>query len=248
MTEAEWLASSNPDEMIVAMAPERLSDRKLRLFLVGCCRRRWELFADGRLTSLLDVADQFAEGKVSLIELEGASVSAFREMQRAREEISELQQYRTGEIAGESARAMWITCFPDTDNLRQFGAPIPGCLAGSAAANLARAHAWSRDDIRADLAATQRTINAEVAAQAALLRCVAGNPFRPVTIEPNWRTSTIVGLASGIYQDRAFDRLLILADALEDAGCDSADILSHCRSDGPHARGCWVVDAVLGKS
>jgi hypothetical protein len=80
-----------------------------------------------------------------------------------------------------------------------------------------------------------------------LLRCIAGNPFRPVVCEPPWRTSAVVGLAEGIYADRAFDRLPILADALEEAGCDSADILAHCRGGGPHARGCWVVDLVLGK-
>lgn len=88
----------------------------------------------------------------------------------------------------------------------------------------------------------------ERAEQADLVREVFGNPFRPVTIDPNWRTSTIVGLATGIYVDRAFDRLSILADALEDAGCDQPDILAHCRADGEHARGCWVIDAVLGKS
>ena len=80
-----------------------------------------------------------------------------------------------------------------------------------------------------------------------LLRCIFGNPFRPATLDPAWRTSTVVALARGIYDDRAFDRLPILADALQDAGCDSADILNHCRDAGPHARGCWVVDLVLGK-
>ncbi|QEL16013.1 hypothetical protein [Limnoglobus roseus] len=80
------------------------------------------------------------------------------------------------------------------------------------------------------------------------MRCVFGNPFRPVAFSPAWRTSTAVGLAEGIYADRAFDRLLILADALQDAGCGDADILGHCRGTGPHVRGCWVVDLVLGKS
>jgi hypothetical protein len=76
---------------------------------------------------------------------------------------------------------------------------------------------------------------------------VFGNPFRPVSLDPSWRTSTVVSLAEGIYADRAFDRLPILADALQDAGCDHADILNHCRSDGVHVRGCWVVDLLLGK-
>jgi hypothetical protein len=81
-----------------------------------------------------------------------------------------------------------------------------------------------------------------------LVRCIFGNPFRPATLDPAWRTDTVVALARGIYDDRAFDRLPILADALQDAGCDNDDILNHCRDAGPHARGCWVVDLVLGKS
>jgi hypothetical protein len=80
------------------------------------------------------------------------------------------------------------------------------------------------------------------------LRCIVGNPFRPVALDPSWLTTTVVQLACGIYDDRAFDRLPILADALQDAGCDSDSVLSHCRDAGPHARGCWVVDLLLGKA
>jgi hypothetical protein len=69
----------------------------------------------------------------------------------------------------------------------------------------------------------------------------------PITIDPRWQTSTVIDLARIIYDERAFDRMPILADALMDAGCDSEDILNHCRSDGPHVRGCWVVDLILGK-
>jgi hypothetical protein len=81
-----------------------------------------------------------------------------------------------------------------------------------------------------------------------LLHEIIGNPFRPVAVQPAWLTSTVVELARGIYAERAFDRLPILADALQDAGCEDEDILAHCRDGDPHARGCWVVDLVLGKS
>jgi hypothetical protein len=81
-----------------------------------------------------------------------------------------------------------------------------------------------------------------------IIRDIFGNPFRPVTVDPAWLTSTVVALATGIYTERAFDRMPILADALMDAGCANADVLNHCRSDGPHVRGCWVVDLLLGKS
>ena len=58
-------------------------------------------------------------------------------------------------------------------------------------------------------------------------RDIFGNPFRPVAVDPAWLTSTAVGVARGIYDDRAFDRLPILADALQDAGCENADILDN---------------------
>jgi hypothetical protein len=83
--------------------------------------------------------------------------------------------------------------------------------------------------------------------QAEILRDLIPHPFRPVTCDPAWRTSTVLALAQGIYDERAFDRMPILADALQDAGCDSADILDHCRGPGPHVRGCWVVDLILSK-
>jgi hypothetical protein len=80
-----------------------------------------------------------------------------------------------------------------------------------------------------------------------LLREIFGNPFRPVTFSPAWRTDTAVSLARTMYDAREFSAMPILADALQDAGCDNDDILNHCRGDGPHVRGCWVVDLVLGK-
>jgi hypothetical protein len=85
-----------------------------------------------------------------------------------------------------------------------------------------------------------------LATQAELLRCVVGTPFRPLCVDSPL-TRTVAALAQGIYDERSFDRLPVLADALEEAGCTNADILNHCRSDGPHVRGCWVVDLLLGK-
>jgi hypothetical protein len=83
--------------------------------------------------------------------------------------------------------------------------------------------------------------------QAGVLRCIVGNPFCAVTLSPAWQTANVVALAQAIYQDRQFDTLPILADALEDAGCTNTDILNHCRQPGEHTRGCWVVDTILGK-
>ena len=81
-----------------------------------------------------------------------------------------------------------------------------------------------------------------------LLRCIFGEPLLPAVVMASaWRTRTVADLALGIYEERAFERMPILGDALEEAGCDHADILDHCRVGQPHARGCWVVDLLLGK-
>ncbi|HEV3438849.1 MAG TPA: hypothetical protein VG122_15895 [Gemmata sp.] len=80
-----------------------------------------------------------------------------------------------------------------------------------------------------------------------LLKEMVGNPFRPITFNPSWLTSTVLALAKGIYQEKAFDRMPILADALQDAGCNNDDLLNHLRSDGPHVLGCWALDIILGK-
>jgi hypothetical protein len=94
----------------------------------------------------------------------------------------------------------------------------------------------------ADLAPTRRFA-------ASLVRDIFGNPFRPVTFSPEWRTDTTVSLARTMYEAREFGAMPILADALQDAGCDSEDILSHCRDPKQvHVRGCWVVDLVLDKA
>lgn len=80
------------------------------------------------------------------------------------------------------------------------------------------------------------------------VRDIVGNPFRSTFPEPGWLTSNVLDLARTIYDERAFDRLPILADALMDAGCSDDAILSHCRAEGAHVRGCWVVDLLLGKA
>ena len=81
-----------------------------------------------------------------------------------------------------------------------------------------------------------------------LLRDIFGNPFRPATFSPEWRTDTAVALARQMYESREFGMMPILADALQDAGCDDLDILDHCRGESVHVGGCWVVDLVLGET
>jgi hypothetical protein len=131
----------------------------------------------------------------------------------------------------------WVAGMPPTDHLhyialmlyREFRSSSIATHAVQATAGLADGHREQHEQVR-------------------LMRCIFGNPFCPVTVKPQWLTSIAVSLARTIYEERAFDRLPILADALEDAGCDESELLAHCRCEGPHIRGCWVVDAMLGKS
>jgi hypothetical protein len=82
---------------------------------------------------------------------------------------------------------------------------------------------------------------------ARLFREIVPSPFRPFAVDPVWQSETVVSVGQAIYDEKAFDRLPILADALEDAGCTSADILEHCRGSSSHVRGCWALDLVLNK-
>jgi hypothetical protein len=113
-------------------------------------------------------------------------------------------------------------------------------------------------DVRVGLAPEEPTgprermaaLDKEQSLQAGLLRCIFGNPFRPVAVVRAWAAwngRTVARLAQATYDERAFDRMPVLADALEEAGCAKRAFLEHCRGGGPHARGCRVVDALLGK-
>ncbi len=120
------------------------------------------------------------------------------------------------------------------------------------AAVIAISHASSSEDgvrLAANAsAAASRAAGDDATAQARFIREVFRYPLRPTTFSSEWRTSTAVALAGAMYESREFSVMPILADALQDAGCDSADILDHCRDvNQVHVRGCWVIDLVLGK-
>ena len=116
--------------------------------------------------------------------------------------------------------------------------------AAASAAEVIRFKAWRQG---ADYDTAEA---AEEREQVRLLRDIFGNPFRFPLIDPawlRWSDGTVVKMAQSIYDDRTFDRLPILADALEESGCHDTDILSHCREPAEHVRGCWVIDLVLAK-
>jgi hypothetical protein len=212
MTEAEWLAATDPTPML-AFLGDRVSERKLRLFVCACCRLCWDSLTDGRSRRAIEVNEAYADGMCSQNELKHARLEAYRGRADSFERLGNRRLLQ--DVSDEIYRATGIN------------------------ENTLRLAVWSFRYC------AQEGLITPILAD--LFRDILGNPFRPVTADPSWLTTTVVSLAEGIYADRAFDRLPILADALQDAGCENADILSHCRSDGPHTRGCWVVDLLLGK-
>jgi hypothetical protein len=128
--------------------------------------------------------------------------------------------------------------------------------AGREGVNRASREAWATNQVLKEiefedsvnfLERLRLHINAELAHQAAMLRDIFGNPFRPIAHDRSWLTSTVLALAHQMYDTRDFSAMPTLADALQEAGCDNIDILNHCRGPGPHVRGRFVVDQLLGK-
>jgi hypothetical protein len=221
MTEAEWFASNDPFPMLrPCRRIIREHPRKGWLFAVACCCRIRHLLSDQRSRAAVGVAAKYADGLASreqLREAEEAARAAHADAFRARGKVE--------------ACAEWAA---------QFTASFDAWFAASRASNFA--YVAAGDGLQP---------GPEHTAQAHLLRCVFGPlPFRTVAVDRSWlawNDGTVVKLAQGIYDEGAFDRLPILADALEDAGCDVEDILTHLRSEGPHVLGCWPVDLLLGK-
>jgi hypothetical protein len=223
MTESEWLACTDPQPMLALVHGKR----KLRLFAVGCCRRLFPMFSALQVDEVVEAADQYTDGCIGRRRL----------------------------------RAIWNDIFCQTMPYRYFS---PEWHARRAVVNLIlgyclkhRPRPMAMNDVTSAIVKgrarwwhplRRRKIRTEErSARAHLLRDIFGNPFRPSAFDPSWRTPQVVALGQEIYDNRAFDCLPELADALAKAGCENADILAHCRGPGPHVRGCWVTDLILGK-
>jgi hypothetical protein len=227
MTEQEWLTSLNPWDMIDFVGPGA-SARKLRLFGCACCRQVLNPFAPPMVLRVVQAAEAFADGEIS-----ANTLARVREIV-AEAAIAADREDPHGRMAYFSYlfQACLSICHPG--NVAELAQDASHATASAAAGG----H-WSQ------LAPAERF--EERGAQAELFRDIFGNPFRSSELRPEWLTSTVVALAQGIYADYAFEGMPILADALQDAGCDDEGILSHCREPREHARGCWVVDLLLGK-
>jgi hypothetical protein len=275
VTEADWASTdartllafvavrSEPRGSVVPQV--RLSERKLRLFQLACFRRQWPSPILPVLRVALLTVERFAEGGASESDRARAEEAVAALCSRMLEHPVEVFGPSPGVSlvdALEQASAAQSLCVPYERLLTQYTYTYPGRPHGFVPVHPRDRLIQADDVLRRVLNVVSRPAPgehlpsdrillarkaAEEATQAELLRCVTGNPFAPVRLDPRWITSTAQGLAYGIYEERAFDRLPVLADSLEDAGCEDVEILSHCRSGGAHCLGCWVVDLVLGK-
>jgi hypothetical protein len=193
--------------------------RKLRLLACAALRREWHRLTSPSVRTAVEAAERFADGAAGPEELGAARGAAAPE-------------------AARMCRSLW---FGDEETSRDVWYSVAVHPSGRPLGDIV-AHYTSVNSTPRSLFAlrTQR-------AEAGLLRDIFGNPFRPIAFSPEWRTDTALSLAWQMYDSRDFSAMPILADALQDAGCDRADVLDHCRGPGVHVRGCWVVDMVLGK-
>jgi hypothetical protein len=249
VTEAEWLACESPQHMRAHLEEaERGSERKLRLFAVACCRRASRWFVDPCQGAAVDLLERYAEGVAPANELEAASSLATAITDRHSSLIYENREDVDADALDAAYHAAEAVAQATCIDAQSDGEPTYFHRLYDTISNTVDAAGYGAV---ADNRLNGRALPAQASERrvlADLLRCIIGNPFRPVAVDPGWLTSDVVSLATHIYAERAFDRLPVLADALQDAGCDHPDVLAHCRGPGPHARGCWVVDLVLGKA
>jgi hypothetical protein len=213
MKEAEWLECRELQPLL-DFSLTTISERKLRLFACGCCRRVWQMMNQAA-RRIVETAEQHADGLVRRSDL--AAAWAYQ------------GAYPGGDVAGI------FTALAALRRTSPFDAATAVVRALWEAALESQSESWFRTD----------------PCHTDLFRDVVANPFRQAAINPAWRSwsnNTVQKMAQAIYDGRTFGQLPVLADALEDAGCDNPDILAHCRSGGEHVCGCWALDLLLGKS
>jgi hypothetical protein len=230
MTEAEWLVCTDPTPMLDFLQGKG-TVRKWRLCGVASCRRIWHFLPDEESRKAVESTELYADEAITnrQMAIVQSQVMGWRERHHFNPTIVNQRAAVVGQLAKLLARPTMRTKTVRAEMRQVIGA------------------AFRMQALETPPEQRRRYMAERRVEQAALLRDIFGNPFRPVTLNPAWRTSNVTALAQSIYDEKAFDRLPILADALEDSGCDNQDVLNHCRQPGEHVRGCWVVDLVLGK-
>lgn len=199
---------------------------------------------------------EFLKGKVSDRKLRLLGVAIARaswdrlEDERSRQAIVETERFADGLIDAEDLEAVVEGAWDVRDELFDAGPSFHDdrLWLAEAAGITASVREWNNTFYRRGPSDDDYIFRLPTIFHCHLMWDIFGNPFRSIAVDLSWLTETAVAIANGIYDDKAFDRLPVLADALQDAGCENEDILNHLRSDGPHLRGCWALDLVLGKS
>jgi hypothetical protein len=242
MTENEWLASDDLRRLLRCLCEQfrfdrdEKSHRKMRLFACALARTVLHMIPDDETCmGALVGSENFADGNIR--------VSSMRKLWRA--EKKERETY-------------WPGHWYDLNKLRRALSDDHwgrnACWLSQAANEVGREETWKLRDAGAS-AQVRKEEDARLKQQhLARFRDIFGNPFRAISSNPAWLTANVRELAQTTYEERelpegALDpaRLAILADALEEAGCDNADILGHLRGRGEHVRGCWALDLILRK-
>jgi hypothetical protein len=218
----EVFESMRPD--VVIDAARHMSTRKHRLFVCACCRRFWHLIRDPRSQESVRAAELYADKQTTRRNLCGV----YNEAVKAEDELIDRRHEFFWPIHAAKYASTWkIRMVTDEVSWSTALIFVPNAVG------------WYMDGKDSSAA-----LRAEIRMQISLLRDVFANP---APLDLRWRTSTVIGLANTIYDECAFERMPILADALMDAGCDSGEIIAHCRQAGEHVRGCWVVDLLTGR-
>jgi hypothetical protein len=252
MTEAEWLANTSSKRMLhfLGWPP---GQRKMLLFAAACCSRLADLDQPWLPLSCVRIVERFADGLASEAERRAAFEEAVAchdalylpnarlgpryffehegllRLTHAADAIAHAVKLCGHEgAASTSLHETWVVASRCQNALFDC---VPGADPNT-----------DEDEFGVDI---RRQFESRWQARA--LRDIVGNPFHPVALDPRWRTASVRDLASAVYEDALTDRMPILADALEDAGCGDERIIRHCRDGGIHVRGCWVIDLLLHK-
>lgn len=247
MTEREWLESGDVAPLIHHI--ERCgSKRKLRLFALACCRSIAHLLIDKRSRVAVTALERFADGRCDLAVLARCHLRARAACRKIERPLYQADGCLHSNAESSAACAVLCAAKPDITPTR-YPNYVESTISSVSSWSLMALGSFDRSASHnpSERQASDATFSI---AQVGMLRDIFGNPFRPITINPNWlawNDSTVVKIAQVIYDEHGFDRMPMLADALEEASCDNAHITGHCRSTVLHVRGCWVIDLLLGK-
>lgn len=253
LTEAQWLSNTSPYVLLRYLQQHCVitrtvgGRRRLRLFCCACCRQIWPLLDDsGR--RVVEMSEQFAQGlarksALTLVWHQAQAVSG-ASMERMRRGVGDYPADHLAATVNEIKLAHSLAQAAEWTASPRFAvrsAEIVSLVTASAVVQ-------QRGELSQEENA--RSYEAAAARQCGPLRDIFGNPFRSVAVDPGWlawRGGLVTSMARKMSETGDFSDLPILADAVEEAGCASEDILVHCRQSGEHVRGCWLIDLLLGK-